>query len=94
MTTVTVRIPTPLRRFTDGANEVDVEGRNVGEVLSALAQQYQDLVNRILTEDGTVRQFVTIYLGSEDVRNLEGMDTSVSEGDVLSIIPAVAGGAG
>lgn len=92
MTKVTVRIPTPLRSFTAGADEVVLEGNTVGEVLTALASKHEGLIERVLTSDGEVRQFVMIYRGSDDVRTLDGLETSVSNGDILSIIPAVAGG--
>lgn len=92
MTRVTIRIPTPLRTYTGGADEIAAEGRTVGEVLKSLGDDYKGLVDRVLAEDGGLRQFVNIYRGSDDVRALQGLETSVSDGDVLSIIPAVAGG--
>lgn len=94
MTTVTVRIPTPLRSFTDGADEVQVEGDTVGGALSALGAQHQGLLERVLTPQGQPRNFVNVFLGGDDVRDLSGMATKIADGDVLSIIPAVAGGTG
>ena len=93
MTTVTVRIPTPLRTFTGGADEVQVAGDTVGEALRALGVQHQGLLERVLTPEGEPRHFVNVFLGSDDVRDLGGMAAKVNDGDVLSIIPAVAGGA-
>lgn len=92
MARVTVRIPTPLRSFTAGVDEVALEGNTVGEVMAALGHLYTGLTERILTEGGEIRQFVMIYRGSDDVRTLDGLATTVSDGDILAIIPAVAGG--
>lgn len=92
MSQATVRIPTPLRSLTGGADEVCVEGSTVGEVLWTLSDRHDGLGGRILDEEGQVRRFVNVFLGSRDVRTLEGLATPVAQGDVLSIIPAVAGG--
>jgi molybdopterin converting factor small subunit len=94
MSTVTVRIPTPLRSFTGGADEVQVVGDTVGSALRALGAQHQGLLERVLTPEGEPRHFVNVFLGGDDVRDLGGMATEIADGDVLSIIPAVAGGAG
>jgi molybdopterin converting factor small subunit len=93
MTTVTVRIPTPLRSYTQGADELRAEGATVAEVMRTLGAAHDGLLARVLTPAGEPRQFVNIYLGSRNVRTLQGMATPVSEGDVISIVPAVAGGA-
>ncbi len=93
MTTVTVRIPTPLRSYTRGADEVRAEGATVAEAMRALGAAHDGLLARVLTAEGEPRQFVNIYLGSHNVRTLQGMATRVAEGDVISIVPAVAGGA-
>ena len=92
MGTVTIRIPTPLRSYTNGADAVDVNGNTVGDVLAALGARHEGLLERVLTPEGAPRHFVNIFLGSEDVRVLEGMVTRVADGDVVSIVPAVAGG--
>ena len=92
MSSVTIRIPTPLRGYTNGAGEVHVEGDTVGDVLDAMGDRHSGLLERVLSEDGTIRQFVTVYKGSDDVRNLDGLQTPLADGDVLAIIPAVAGG--
>ncbi|HXH03138.1 MAG TPA: molybdopterin-synthase adenylyltransferase MoeB [Candidatus Competibacteraceae bacterium] len=92
MATVIVRIPTPLRGFTGGADQVRVEGTSVGQVLAALTRDHPGLRERVLDGAGQPRQFVNLYLGSQNIRNLDGLDTPVAEGDVLSIVPAVAGG--
>ena len=93
MTTVTVRIPTPLRSYTQGADEVRAEGATVAEAMHTLGAAHDGLLARVLTTEGEPRQFVNIYLGSRNVRALQGMETPVNEGDIISIVPAVAGGA-
>ena len=91
MHTVTVRIPTPLRTLTGGADEVNATGANVGEILEELEKRYPGMRDRLLDEKG-VRRFVNIYVGDEDIRFLDGLKTEVKGGDQLSIIPAIAGG--
>ena len=88
---VTVKIPTQLRSATDGEATAEVEGETVGEVLDALYDRYEELNSRI-AEDGGLRRFVNVYVGGEDIRFLDGLDTSVSDGDEVTILPAVAGG--
>jgi MoaD family protein len=88
---VTVKIPTQLREATDGESTAEVEGSTVGEVLDALYDRYAELRGRI-AEDGGLRRFVNVYVGGEDIRFLDGLDTPVSDGDEVTILPAVAGG--
>ena len=89
---VTVKIPTQLRSVTGGDEaEAEVEGDTVGEALDALYDQFGDLRDRI-SEDGGLRRFVNVYVGGEDIRFLDGLDTSVEDGDEVTILPAVAGG--
>jgi molybdopterin synthase sulfur carrier subunit len=88
---VTVKIPTQLRAATDGEASTEVEGATVGEVLDALYERYDELRDRI-AEDGGLRRFVNVYVGGEDIRFLDGLDTSVEDGDEVTILPAVAGG--
>ncbi|HEY1832524.1 MAG TPA: ubiquitin-like small modifier protein 1 [Acidimicrobiales bacterium] len=90
--TVTVRIPTQLRTLTGGAGEVPVEGATVGQVLKALDAAHPGLADRLFDEAGELRRFVNVFLADEDVRFLEGLDTPVSAGQTLSVVPAVAGG--
>jgi molybdopterin converting factor small subunit len=87
-----VKIPTPLREYTDGSSEVEVGGRTAGETLGNLAAEYPDLEQHLYTGDGKLRSFVNVYKGEEDIRYLDGPDTEVSEGDELSIVPSIAGG--
>jgi len=93
MSTVTIRIPMPLRSYTGGADEVKVNATSVGEALRALAALYDGLAPRMLSPEGELRQFVNVFVGSRNIRTLESLATPLSEGDVISIIPAVAGGA-
>src|SRR5690348_9981927 len=88
---VTVKIPTQLRAATDGEGVANVDGSTVGEVLDALYDRYGELRSRI-AEDGGLRRFVNVYVGGEDIRFLDGLDTAVEDGDEVTILPAVAGG--
>jgi molybdopterin converting factor small subunit len=92
MNSVVIRIPTPLRSYTGGADEVRVEAATVGEALRALGAAHAGLLTRVLSGEGEPRRFVNIFLGSRNVNTLSGMQTPVEDGDVLAIIPAVAGG--
>jgi MoaD family protein len=87
----TVKIPTQLRAATDGEATVQVDGATVGDVLDALYDRFGELQSRI-AEDGGLRRFVNVYVGGEDIRFLEGLETAVSDGDEVTILPAVAGG--
>jgi sulfur-carrier protein len=89
---VKVRIPTQLRTLTGGAGEVSVEGSTVGEVLKALDAAHEGFADRLFDDSGELRRFVNVFLADEDVRFLEGLSTPVSDGQTLSIVPAVAGG--
>ena len=89
---VTVKIPTQLRNVTGGEAETPVEdAETVGEVLDRLYERYEGLRDRI-AQDGDLRRFVNVYVGGEDIRFLDGLDTAVEDGDEVTILPAVAGG--
>ena len=88
---VTVKIPAQLRAVTGGEEEVAVEGDTVGEALDAVFAAHEQLRERI-TEDGTLRRFVNVYVSGEDIRFRDGLETPLSDGDELTILPAVAGG--
>jgi sulfur-carrier protein len=88
---VTVKIPTQLRAATGGQAEVEVSGGTVGEALDAVFDAHTELRERI-TEDGTLRRFVNVYVSGEDIRFQQGLDTAINEGDEVTILPAVAGG--
>ena len=87
-----VRIPTPLRTLTGGADEVKAAGATVGAVIDDLETRHPGLRDRLLDEKG-VRRFINIYVGEEDVRFLDGLQTALKSGDQISIVPAIAGGA-
>jgi molybdopterin synthase sulfur carrier subunit len=89
---VKVRIPTQLRSLAGNAGEATVEAGTVGEALKALDAAHPGFADRLFDEGGSLRRFVNIFLGEEDIRFLEGLDTPVTPGSVLSIVPAVAGG--
>ena len=88
----TVRIPTPLRKYTQGAEEVTATGKSVSELLVDLERRYPGIKERICDEQGQVRRFVNLFVNGEDIRFLDGLQTPVSEGDEVTILPAVAGG--
>ena len=81
-----------LQKFTDGEKKVQIESASIGEMLSTLETSYPGIGDQLM-EDGELRRFVNIYLNDEDIRFLDGMDTSLADGDVLAILPALAGGA-
>lgn len=89
---IKVHIPTPMRQHTDGQAVVEGQGGSVQELLDNLGKTFPGLVGRIF-ENGQVRRFVNLYLNDEDVRYLDNLKTPVKDGDEMSIIPAVAGGA-
>ncbi|HWP48094.1 MAG TPA: MoaD family protein [Candidatus Limnocylindrales bacterium] len=90
---VIVRIPTPLRKLAGGNAEVEVQGSTISEVIDNLEKSYPGLKERICDEKGAIRRFVNIYVREEDIRFLKNMETEVKDGDVVSIVPAIAGGA-
>jgi molybdopterin synthase sulfur carrier subunit len=88
---INVRIPTPLRTLTGGADEVSIEGSTVGELIDNLEKKHPGIKERLCDEKG-VRRFVNIYANEEDIRFLDNLQTKVKEGDSVSIVPAIAGG--
>ena len=88
-----VLIPTPLRPYTDSKDAVDMDGGTVGDVLAALTARYPALRRHLYADDGTLRHFVNVYVNDDDIRYLERDATVLKSGDVISIIPSVAGGA-
>lgn len=89
---VLVRIPTPLRRVTNGVAEVHVKGNDIAELIEDLERQFPGLRERLLEDGGEVRRFINIYVNEEDIRFLEGAKTPLKDGDEVSIVPAIAGG--
>ena len=87
----TVRIPSVLRKHTDDSAKVDAAGATVGEVFAALIDEHPGLADQLL-EDGEVRGFINVYVEDEDIRYIDGLDSTVEDGDEIAIMPAVAGG--
>jgi sulfur-carrier protein len=90
---ITVKIPAQLRTLTGNEAEAEVEGASVAEALEAVYARYDGLRDRI-TENGELRRFVNVYVGGEDIRFGNGLETPVKDGDEITILPAVAGGSG
>ncbi|HRC44125.1 MAG TPA: MoaD/ThiS family protein [Nitrospira sp.] len=89
---IKVRIPTPLRPLTKGQGEVESAAANIVEMIGSLDATYPGLKNRLCDEKGDLRRFVNIYVNEEDIRFLNGKETSLKDGDEVSIVPAIAGG--
>lgn len=89
---VDIRLPTLLRSSAGGQATVSVEGSTIGEVLNNLVDAHPGMKGQVLTEDGSLHKFVNVYVNDDDVRYLQQLDTTVGEGDRVSILPAVAGG--
>ncbi len=89
---VSVHIPTPLRAFVDGSDQVEIEGNSVAEVLERLMTEHDQLRTHLVKEDGALRSFVNVYLNDTDIRQLDHGDTPTTDGDELSIVPSIAGG--
>jgi molybdopterin converting factor small subunit len=88
-----VRIPTILRTYTGGESEVPADGSTLNELLESLDSSYPGIKGRVVDEQGQIRRFVNVYVGNDDVRFLDGLDTKIADDAAVSIIPAVAGGA-
>lgn len=88
---VIVRIPTPLRTLTGGEESVQAEGNTVRQVIDDMEQKHPGIRDRLLDDKG-VRRFVNLYVGEEDIRFLDGLDTALTAGQEISIVPAIAGG--
>ena len=89
---VTVRIPSQMRALVGGASTVEAEGTTVAEVLESLRSQHAELAERVFDDDGKVRRFINVFLDDEDIRFLGGAGASVTSGQTVSLLPAVAGG--
>ena len=89
---VMVRIPTPLRRMTGGADKVELEVNDLSQMIERLESDYPGFKERLLDEEGELRYFVNIYVNGEDIRFDQGLKTAIKSGDEVSIVPAVAGG--
>lgn len=89
---VTVRIPTPLRKFTNDQADVALLGGTIGELIDNLEAKYPGIKERIADDSGAIRRFVNVYVNEEDIRFLDGSDTPLKDGDQITIVPAIAGG--
>ena len=90
--TVRVRVPTPLRKFTNGADEISAQGNTVRVLVEDLERKFPGIKERICDETGKIRRFVNVYVNGDDIRFLQNLDTSLKDGDNISIVPAIAGG--
>ena len=89
---ITVNIPTPLRKLTENQAEVSIEAGTVGELVANLESAYNGIKEKLVDDDGQIRRYVNIYVNDEDIRFLDGSDTQLQDGDDISIVPAIAGG--
>ena len=89
---VEVRLPTVLRQHAGGLSSVKANGETLADVFGDLVRQFPGLAGQVVTDDGALHKFVNVYRNDDDVRYLDKLDTKVSDGDVISILPAVAGG--
>ena len=90
---IKVRIPTPLQKLTNNLGEVHCDAKNINEMLAALEKNHPGIKERLCDGEGKLRRFVNVYVNEEDIRFMQGQDTSLKDGDDISIIPAIAGGA-
>ncbi len=90
--TIKVRIPTPLRKLTQNQAEVDADGSTIRDIVDSLEKQFPGFKERMCDDKGELRRFVNVYVGEEDIRFMDGLDTTIPDGESVSIIPAVAGG--
>ncbi|MBI4666619.1 MAG: MoaD/ThiS family protein [Nitrospinae bacterium] len=93
MAQVKIRIPTPLQKLTGGLGEVTGDGGNIKEVFEGLESKYPGFKERLYDDKGALRRFINIYVNEEDIRFLDGETTALKDGDDISVIPAIAGGA-
>ena len=89
---VKVRIPTPLRRFTAGAEEVHCESATIGDLVTDLENKHPGIKERLCDDEGRMRRFVNLYVNGDDIRFLDSLDTKLKDGDEVAIVPAIAGG--
>jgi len=87
-----LRIPTPLRAYTSGQSDVNVKGANISEVLTDLTSQYPTIKPHLFNDSGDLRPFVNLFIGEHNIKDLQGVDTAVKDGDKILLIPSIAGG--
>ena len=88
----TVRIPSPLRRYTNSQSKVETNGGSIGELLENLEAQFPGIKSKLCDDSGNIKRYVNIFINDEEIRTLQGSDTPVADRDEVSIIPAMAGG--
>ncbi len=88
----TIRIPTPLRVYTNGKSEIDVQGQTVSQAIANLADNHPGIKKQILKENGELRPFVNLFKGDININDLQGLDTPLTEADRLMLVPTIAGG--
>ncbi len=88
----TVYIPTPLRRLTGGQSKVQVQAQDIGGLIKQLDAQYPGFAERVLDDQGKAKRFIQIFRNDDEIRSLQGLETPLSDGDRVSIVPAMAGG--
>jgi molybdopterin converting factor small subunit len=87
-----LRIPTPLRAYTDGKSEINVSGSNISDVLADLTTQYPALRPHLFNDSGDLRPFVNLFVGENNIKDLQGVDTPIKDGEKIMLIPSIAGG--
>jgi len=92
MSTVTVKIPTPLRPITGGQSEVKMDGVTVGEILKKMDAQFKGFGERVLDEGQSVKRFINVFINEDNIRDKKNLETEVKNGDTISILPSIAGG--
>ena len=88
----TLKLPTPLRPYAENQSSFDLPGETVGEILEMVVEQHPTLEKHLFNEEGEIRPFVNLFLGDENINQLDGLDTPIAEGDTVLIIPSIAGG--
>jgi molybdopterin synthase sulfur carrier subunit len=89
---IKIKIPTPLRKITQGTGEVEISGKTIDDIINGLERDYPGIKERLCDESGELRRFVNIYVNQEDIRFMKGKETPLKDGDEVSIVPAIAGG--
>ena len=88
----TVRIPSPLRKYTDGQSKVQTNGATIGELIESLEAQFPGIKTRLCDDSNQIKRYVNVFVNDEEIRTLHGIDTAVTDKDEISIVPAMAGG--
>ena len=88
----TVRIPSPLRRYTNGQSKVEGKGANISELIENLESQYPGVKTRLCEDNGQIKRYVNVFVNGEEIRTLQGSETAITDKDEVSIVPAMAGG--